>query len=84
MCHEAAFGSTHLVNSPGHKFPKAHEGVWGKAGLVFVAGGGGGVGGPVFDQHVSRPNPQGVVGTCHELGRRDVAPRGEGDVEDEG
>ena len=45
---------------------------------MLVVGGGGGVGGPVLDQHVPRLGPQGVVGTHHELGRRDVAPGGEG------
>ena len=84
VCREGAFGSAHLVNSPAHKLPKAHKEVWGKAGGVFVVGGGGGVSGPVFDQQVSRPGPQGVVGMCHELGWRDVAPRGEVGVEDEG
>ena len=84
MCCEVALGSAHMVNSPGHKLPKAHKYMWGKVGGVFVVCGGGGVGGPLPDQHVSCPGPQGVVGTCHELCWRDVIPRGEGGMEDKG
>jgi len=81
---EIALGGAHLVDPPGHELPLAHKGVWGQAGGMAVVGGGRGVGGPVLEQPVHCPGSQGVVGVCYELGRRDVASRGEGGVENKG
>jgi len=51
---------------------------------VVVSGGGGGVGGPLFEQHVPGPVTQGVVGARHELGRRLAAPGRGGGVKNNG
>ena len=44
---------SHLVNSPCHKFPQSHEGVWQEVGGEFIVGGCGVIGGRILEERVS-------------------------------
>jgi len=52
--------------------------VRGEGGRVFVVGGGGGISGPVLEEHVSPPGAKSLVGLSHEVRQEDVRPRGGG------
>jgi len=54
---EVAFCRSHLVDSSCHKLSETQEGVWRERGGISVVWGGGGVGGPVLEEHVSSAGP---------------------------
>jgi len=57
--------------------------VRGERGGEVVVRGSGGVGGPILEEHVSGAGAQGLVRSFHELGGRDVRPRGGRGVQDQ-
>jgi len=59
-----------------HKLPWTHKGVWGERGGEVVVRGSGGIGDPILEEHVSGAGAQGLVGSFHELGGRDIRPGG--------
>jgi len=68
------------VDSPCHKFTKGHKGGRERGG-GWRSRRGAWVGGPITDQHGFGAGSESVVCACYKLGRRDVAPNGEGGVE---
>ena len=63
---------SHLMDSPCHKLPQRHEGVWGEGGGVFVVRGWQVISGPVLEEHVPGAGPEGLVGSSHGSGGGNV------------
>jgi len=53
---EITFGRAHLMYPPSHKFPQGHKGLRCQVRGVVVIGGGGSVGVPGCEHHVSGSN----------------------------
>jgi len=60
------------MDSPRHRLPQPHKGVWGEGGGIFVVRGRGVVGGPVLDEHVPTAGPESLIGFSHEIWRVNV------------
>jgi len=54
---QVAFGRSHLVDSPCHEFPQAHEGMGCDGGGVVVVRRCGVIFGPVLEKHVPSSGP---------------------------
>ena len=72
--------SSHLMDSPCHKLPKAHERVWGTGRVRLILWGSGCIGGPVMEEHVPIAGPERLVCSSHELRGGQVVLGGGGHV----
>jgi len=61
---QVALRRSHLVNSPRHEFPQAHERVWGGGGGVLIVWRGRVT---VMEKHIPSAASEGVIGAFHDL-----------------
>jgi len=74
---------SHWVDSCRHELPQLLERVRGEEGRVFVVAGGGGVGGPLLEEHLLRAGSKSLIGYFHDIWLGNVHSGREGGMLDE-